>query len=69
MAETNRDPLRVDFKRHSDAGLIAYGELDHALGLTGLAGSMLTEARHRKTMRHLVEGLIRRSLGWRARRT
>ena len=46
----------------SDARLLAYRELDHALGLTGMAGSILTEARRGKNIRHLVEGLFRQSV-------
>jgi len=42
-----------------------YRELDHALGLTGMAGSILTEARRGMNIRHLVEGLFRQSVfGW-----
>jgi hypothetical protein len=73
MGEPKWDPLRVDFDRRlklefhgskitSDAGLLAYRELDHALGLTGMAGSILTEARRGKNIRHLVEGLFRQSV-------
>ncbi len=73
MGEAKPARLRVDFdprlklefhgsKITSDAGLLAYRELDHALGLTGMAGSMLTEARRGKNIRHLVEGLFRQSL-------
>ena len=72
MGEAKPAPLRVDFDRRlklefhgskitSDAGLLAYRELDHALGLTGMAGSILTEARHGKNIRHLVEALFRQS--------
>ncbi len=69
MGESKEGCLRVDFDRGlklefhgskitSDAGLLAYRELDHALGLTGMAGSILTEARRGKNIRHLVEGLF-----------
>ena len=71
--ESKREGLRVDFDRRlklefhgskitSDAGLLAYRELDHALGLTGMAGTILTEARRGKNIRHLVEGLFRQSV-------
>ncbi len=71
--ESGKPHLRVDFDRRlklefhgskitSDAGLLAYRELDHALGLTGMAGSILTEARRGKNIRHMVEGLFRQSV-------
>ena len=71
--ESGRPHSRVDFDRRlkpefhgskitSDAGLLAYRELDHALGLTGMAGSILTEARRGKNIRHMVEGLFRQSV-------
>ncbi len=73
MGEAKQRPLRVDFDRRlkldfhgskitSDAGLLAYRELDHALGLTGMAGSILTKARRGKNIRHMVEGLFRQSV-------
>ncbi len=73
MGESKADGLRVDFDRRfklefygskiiTDAGLLAYRELDHALGLTGMAGSILTEARRGKNIRHMVEGLFRQSV-------
>ena len=46
----------------SDAGLPAYREPDHALGLTGMAGSIQTEVRRGKNIRHLVEVLFRQSV-------
>ena len=65
--------LRLDFDRRlklefhgssitSDAGLLAYRELDDALGLTVLAGSVLSECRHGKNTRHMLAGLFRQSL-------
>ncbi len=62
---SNRPPPEAGFhgsKITSDAGLLAYRELDFALGLTGMAGSILTEARRGKNIRHLVEGLFRQSV-------
>ena len=46
----------------SDAGLLAYRELDDALGLTVMAGEMLADARTGKTGRHALVGLLRRWL-------
>ena len=65
--------LRLDFDRKltlqfrgsvvtSDAGLLAYRELDDALGLTVMAGEMLADARTGKTGRHALVGLLRRWL-------
>ena len=57
--------LRLDFhgsRSTSDAGLPANRELDHGIGLTGTAVSILTEARRGKNIRHLVEGLFRSSV-------
>jgi hypothetical protein len=64
--------LRADFDRRlrleflgsritSEAGLLAYRELDDALGLTDLAGSALLEYRRGKNTRHLLGGLLRQS--------
>jgi hypothetical protein len=71
--ESNDGALRVDFDRHlrlqfhgcritSDAGLVAYRELDDALALTDLAGQALSDARRGKNSRHLLTSLLRQSV-------
>src|SRR5262249_2236741 len=71
--ETNDGVLRLDFDRRlmlefrgsvvtSDARLLAYRELDDALGLTALAGEMLADARAGKNGRHALIGMLRQSL-------
>jgi hypothetical protein len=71
--EAESGVLRLDFDRRltlqfrgsivtSDAGLLAYRELDDALGLTALAGEMLADVRSGKNGRHALVGLLRQSL-------
>jgi hypothetical protein len=68
-----KEPLRVAFDRRiklefhgakitSDGGLLAYGELDDALGLTAVAASALAEGRRGKNIRHRLLGLLRQAV-------
>lgn len=71
--ESNDGSLRLDFDRRvklefhgsritSDAGLLAYRELDDALGLSTMTGEMLADARTGKNGRHALVGLMRQSV-------
>ena len=42
----------------SDAGLLAYRELDDALGLSDMAGEMLADARTGRNGRHALVGMF-----------
>jgi hypothetical protein len=68
-----KEHLRVAFDRRlklefhgaritSDAGLLAYRELDDALGLTTIAVSALAEGRRRTNIRHRLHGLLRQAV-------
>src|SRR6202022_1010950 len=71
--ESNDGVLKLDFDRRlmlqfrgsvvtSDAGLLAYRELDDALGLSTMAGETLAEGRTGRNGRHALVGLLRQSV-------
>ena len=71
--EADNGALRLDFDYRllrrfrgstitSDAGLLAYRELDDALSLTGAGADALADARTGKNGRHRLVGLLRQSV-------
>ena len=71
--ESNSEALRLDFDRRvtlqfrgsvvtCDAGLLAYRELDDALGLSETAGDRLADARTGKNGRHALVGMLRQAV-------
>ena len=73
--ESKDGVLKLDFERRlmvqfrgsvvtSDAKLLAYRELDDALGLTAVASEMLADTRTGKNGRHALVGLLRQGLVW-----
>src|ERR1700736_169867 len=71
--EADRGALRLDFDRRlmlrfrgsvitSDGGLLAYRELDAAVGLTDTGADTLADARTSKNGHHLLGGLLRQSV-------
>jgi len=73
MGEARKDALRLDFDRRlklefhgtkvtSDAGLLAYRELDEAPGLTTRMASGFCDNRTGKNTQHAIPSLLRQSL-------
>ncbi len=73
MGEDRMDDLRVNFDRNlklelhgtkvtSDAGLLAYPELDEVLGLTTVTESEFYDNRKGKNTQHNITALLRQSI-------
>jgi hypothetical protein len=73
MGDSQHDPLRLDFDHQltlefrgttvtSDAGLLAYRELDDALALTGNTATGLHDTRTGQNTQHSLLAMLRRSI-------
>ena len=73
MGDVKNSDLRVGFDRRlklkfcgskvtSDAGLLAYRELDEAFGLTEMGADLLTDSRQGSNKQHLLVPLLRQSI-------
>ena len=73
MGEARKEALRVDFDSQiklefrgaavtSDAGLVAYRELDEALELTATAGDMFRDPRRGNNTQHELMGMLRQAV-------
>tara|TARA_B100000809_G_C14818463_1_gene416535 strand:+ start:106 stop:381 length:276 start_codon:yes stop_codon:yes gene_type:complete len=78
MGDAKKDALRVGFDSRlklkflgsqitTDAGLLAYRELDEVLGLTAMSADVLTDLRLGSNKQHLLVPLLRQSIYSRSR--